>query len=65
LPATKGRERGYLLGNFTGQRIGGIQLAVKELLIDDSGDSNALLELRKDIENRTGWKIEEREVYDE
>jgi hypothetical protein len=43
---------------------GGKELRVKELLIDDSKESDSLIELRNDIENRIGFKIEEREIYD-
>lgn len=44
---------------------GGKELKIKELLVDDSKESNSLIELRKDIENKTGLKIEQRESYDE
>jgi len=44
---------------------GGRELELKELLIEDSKESNTLLDLIKEIENITGLKAQTSERYDD
>lgn len=44
---------------------GGRKIEIKELLIDDSKESNTLLELKKEIESKVGLIVDFKESYDD